>query len=79
MSDARVADVIARSLALAGVRHVFAYPGETIVDTRVLELAGVYGGPAPVAIPLIQEELAALAGVSRATVNRVLREAELAA
>ena len=32
MSDARVADVIARSLALAGVRHVFAYPGETIVD-----------------------------------------------
>jgi acetolactate synthase I/II/III large subunit len=32
MSDARVADVIARSLALAGVRQVFAYPGETIVD-----------------------------------------------
>ena len=32
MSEARVADVIARSLALAGVRQVFAYPGETIVD-----------------------------------------------
>jgi acetolactate synthase-1/2/3 large subunit len=32
MSDARAADVIARSLALAGVRHVFTYPGETIVD-----------------------------------------------
>ena len=32
MSETRVADVIARSLALAGVRHVFAYPGETIVD-----------------------------------------------
>ena len=32
MSDApSTADVIARSLALAGVRHVFAYPGETIV------------------------------------------------
>jgi acetolactate synthase-1/2/3 large subunit len=32
MSDARsAADVIARSLALAGVRQVFAYPGETIV------------------------------------------------
>jgi CRP-like cAMP-binding protein len=42
----------------------------------VLELARVYGGPAPVVIPLIQEELAALAGASRATVNRVLREAE---
>ena len=27
-------------------------------------------------IPLIQEDLAALAGASRATVNRVLREAE---
>ena len=32
MSDPSTAEVIARSLALAGVRQVFAYPGETIVD-----------------------------------------------
>ena len=42
----------------------------------VLELGRVYGGTPPIVIPLIQEELAALAGTSRATVNRVLREAE---
>lgn len=46
-------------------------------DTRVLRclcsLADVYGGePAP-AIPLTQEDIAGLAGTSRATVNRVLR------
>jgi CRP-like cAMP-binding protein len=42
----------------------------------VLELGRVYGGDPPVVIPLIQDELAALAGTSRATVNRVLRDAE---
>jgi DNA-binding transcriptional regulator YhcF (GntR family) len=42
----------------------------------VLELGRVYGGTVPVTIPLIQEEIAALAGASRATVNRVLRDAE---
>jgi CRP-like cAMP-binding protein len=63
-------------------------PGETLVlrgselrrlarvARRVLELGRVYGGSPPVTIPLIQEEIAALAGASRATVNRVLREAE---
>lgn len=51
---------------------------EARVARRVLELARVYGGGGapPVVIPVIQEELAALAGASRATVNRVLREAE---
>jgi CRP-like cAMP-binding protein len=42
----------------------------------VLELAHVFGDAPPIAIPLIQEDIAALAGTSRATVNRVLREAE---
>jgi CRP-like cAMP-binding protein len=42
----------------------------------VLELAHVFGAAPPVSIPLIQEDIAALAGTSRATVNRVLRDAE---
>jgi CRP-like cAMP-binding protein len=46
------------------------------VVRRLLELVPVYGGPLPVTIPLRQEDLAALAGTSRATVNRVLRRAE---
>ena len=44
---------------------------------RVRDLAPLYGdGSGPVTIPLTQEELAGLAGTSRATVNRVLREEE---
>jgi CRP-like cAMP-binding protein len=45
---------------------------------RLVELAAVYGvdGDGTVAIPLKQEDLAGLAGTSRATVNRVLREEE---
>jgi CRP/FNR family cyclic AMP-dependent transcriptional regulator len=44
---------------------------ETRVRRRLLDLAVTYGGD-PVA--LTQEDIAALAGTSRATVNRVLRE-----
>lgn len=47
------------------------------VVRRLLEVARVYGGRPPVTVPLRQEDLAALAGTSRATVNRVLRRAEL--
>ena len=39
---------------------------------RLAELAELYGGT----VPLPQEALAELAGTSRATVNRVLREQE---
>ncbi|HEY7381724.1 MAG TPA: Crp/Fnr family transcriptional regulator [Gaiella sp.] len=46
------------------------------VVRRLLELVRVYGGASPVVVPLRQEDLAALAGTSRATVNRVLRRAE---
>jgi CRP-like cAMP-binding protein len=46
------------------------------VVRRLLELVRVYGGRPPVTVPLKQEDLAALAGTSRATVNRVLRRAE---
>lgn len=46
-------------------------PVERRVLRRLVELAEVYGGSA---IPLTQEQLAEIAGTSRATVNRVLRE-----
>ena len=70
--------MLAEHVALLSERLVEAYTvdAETRVARRVLELARVYGGSPPVTIPLIQEEIAALAGASRATVNRVLRDAE---
>ena len=70
--------MLAEHVALLSERLVEAYTvdAETRVARRVLELGRVYGGRPPVAIPLIQEEIAALAGASRATVNRVLRVAE---
>ena len=44
---------------------------------RVRELAELYGGRSKsVVVPLTQEDIAGLAGTSRATVNRVLREEE---
>ena len=58
-------------------------PVEVRVLRHLAELADLYAPPgaaagAPVTVPLRQEDLAALAGGSRATVNRVLRtEAEL--
>jgi CRP/FNR family cyclic AMP-dependent transcriptional regulator len=50
-------------------------PTDRRVLRRLVELARVYGGPdAPAELPLTQEELAMFAGVSRGTVNRVLRD-----
>lgn len=54
-------------------------PADTRVRRRVLELVDIYrgdDGSLPVRIPLTQDDLADLAGTSRATVNRVLREDE---
>ena len=48
-------------------------PAELRVLRRVLELVDVYGDDV---IPVTQEDLAALAGTSRGTVNRVLRDEE---
>lgn len=45
---------------------------ETRVRRRVSELATTYGG----VVPLTQEDIASMAGTSRATVNRVLRDEE---
>ena len=51
---------------------------EKRVLRRVRDLAALYGqGSEPITIPLTQEDMAGLAGTSRATVNRVLREEEL--
>jgi CRP/FNR family transcriptional regulator, cyclic AMP receptor protein len=50
-------------------------PTDRRVLRRLVELALVYGGPdAPAELPLTQEEIAMFAGVSRGTVNRVLRD-----
>ena len=46
---------------------------ETRVRRRLLDLAATYEGGV---VPLTQEDIAGLAGTSRATVNRVLREEE---
>ena len=47
------------------------------VVRRVCELAELYArGETEIVVPLTQEEIAELAGTSRATVNRVLRDAE---
>jgi CRP-like cAMP-binding protein len=74
-----VKDILLRLLAeqlhrasdrLAEAHYVDA---DTRVRRRLLELAGTYDSGV---VPLTQEELAAMAGTSRATVNRVLRDEE---
>jgi CRP/FNR family transcriptional regulator, cyclic AMP receptor protein len=50
---------------------------EIRVLRRLVDLANLYGNGAPgTAVPLSQQEIAGLAGTSRATVNRVLRAEE---
>ena len=53
-------------------------PADRRVLRRLIEVAAVYGegGAEGAVVPLTQEDLADLAGTSRATVNRVLREEE---
>ena len=46
------------------------------VRRRLSELVRIYGDGDGVTVPLTQEDLAEMAGTSRATVNRVLREEE---
>jgi CRP/FNR family cyclic AMP-dependent transcriptional regulator len=68
--------LLARRLRRAGdlLAEALFVPAETRVLRRLLEVAALYRDGA---VPLRQEDLAGLAGTSRATVNRVLRaEAE---
>jgi CRP/FNR family cyclic AMP-dependent transcriptional regulator len=78
-----VKDVLLRVLAVqlrhASERLVEAHhvDAETRVRRRVHELAASYGDDeSDAVVPLTQEDLAEMAGTSRATVNRVLREEE---
>lgn len=67
--------LLAEQLRRATDRIVEAHyvDAETRVRRRLVELAGIYGSHV---VPLTQEDLAAMAGTSRATANRVLREEE---
>lgn len=71
--------LLAEQLRRASDRIVEAHyvDAETRVRRRLAELAEIYRrGDGPAVVPLTQEDLAAMAGTSRATVNRVLREEE---
>lgn len=65
--------LLAEQLRRASDRVVEAHyvDADTRVRRRLCELAEVYEGGV---VPLTQEDLAAMAGTSRATVNRVVRE-----
>jgi len=65
----RTNDLLAEALYL---------PADVRVLRRIRELAELYGPAEGAVIPLTQEEIAELAGTSRATVNRVLRVEERA-
>lgn len=57
--------------------EAFYVGAEKRVLRRLRDLASVYGNGSPtITVPLTQEDLAGLAGTSRATVNRVLRDEE---
>jgi CRP/FNR family transcriptional regulator, cyclic AMP receptor protein len=61
------------------VLEAYYVDAEARVRRRLVELATTYGGEepvVPVTVPLTQEDIAGLAGTSRATVNRVLRQEE---
>jgi CRP/FNR family cyclic AMP-dependent transcriptional regulator len=72
--DAVLAAILAERVTRLSERLTEAYylAAEARVLRRLQELADLYGG----SVPLPQEALAELAGTSRATVNRVLREQE---
>lgn len=74
--DVLLADVLRVNTLL--LEALFA-PVEQRLLRRLVDLCGVYGTGAvngPVHIALTQQDLASLAGTSRATANRVLRELE---
>lgn len=71
--------LLAEQLRRASDRIVEAHytDAETRVRRRLCELAGRYGAEgARAVVPMTQQDLADMAGTSRATVNRVLRDEE---
>lgn len=79
-SHPQVTEVLVRILAEKVKRYTnqlmeaLYVPADLRVLRRVLELADAYAASGISTIPLTQQDLAGLAGTSRATVNRVLRE-----
>ena len=73
LTEALVAEVRRLSAALLEALYV---PVQRRVWLRLIDLVEMYGGDAPVVIPLTQDEIAQLAGATRPTVNRVLRSGE---
>jgi len=78
LSDSLLRAVCAQVLRLSGQLAEFLYlPVETRIRRRVLDLGRLYEEDAGrTVIPLSQDEIAALAGAARPTVNRVLRHEE---
>ncbi|MQY30830.1 Crp/Fnr family transcriptional regulator [Nocardia aurantia] len=61
----------------ANVLEALYLPVEARVVRRLANLARIYGGPAPIVeIRLTQDDLASMAGTTRVTANRVLRDLE---
>ena len=73
LTDALVTEVRRLSAALIEALYV---PVERRVWLRLIDLVELYGGDAPVVIPLTQDDIAQLAGTTRPTANRVLRSGE---
>lgn len=75
--DALLVELLAAQIRRLSAQLVDALylPAETRVRRRLLDVVAAYGPvEAGVTVPLTQEELATLAGTSRATVNKVLGE-----
>lgn len=73
LTVALVTEVRRLSTALIEALYV---PVERRVWLRLIDLVEMYGGDAPVVIPLTQDDIAQLAGTTRPTANRVLRAGE---
>jgi len=73
LTVALVTEVRRLSAALIEALYV---PVERRVWLRLIDLVELYGGDAPVVIPLTQDDIAQLAGTTRPTANRVLRAGE---
>ncbi len=73
LTVALVTEVRRLSAALIEALYV---PVERRVWLRLIELVELYGGDAPIVIPLTQDDIAQLAGTTRPTANRVLRAGE---
>ena len=76
LTAALVAEVRRLSALLVDALYV---PADQRVWRRLLDLVAIYRGPGePVVVPLTQDDLAQLAGTTRPTANRALRDGEAA-